>query len=108
MVKLKPDPITVSDLIEYLENHSDFSFEIETLRALIKLGFTCEHGGTYKDPATQIPREYDIRATHQVKERLLHLAVECKNLRPDFPLLISCLPRRPEEAFHELSISVKP
>jgi hypothetical protein len=108
MIKLKPDPIEASDLIEYLGNPSDFSFEIETLRALINLGFTCEHGGTYEDPATQKPREYDIRATRQVEERLLRLAVECKNLRPNFPLLISCLPRRPEEAFHELSISVKP
>ncbi|MBD2059252.1 hypothetical protein H6F88_25200 [Oculatella sp. FACHB-28] len=108
MVKLKPDPIAASDLIEYLDNHSDFSFEIETLRELIKLGFTCKHGGTYEDPATQIPREYDIRATRQIEEKLLRLAVECKNLRPNFPILISCLPRRSEEAFHELSISVKP
>lgn len=108
MVKLKTTPIVAPDLIEYLDEHSDFSFEIETLRALIKLGFTCEHGGTYEDPATQKPREYDIRATCQIEEKLLRLAVECKNIRPNFPLLISCLPRRPEEAFHELSISVKP
>lgn len=108
MAKLKSDPIAPSDLIEYLDNHSDFSFEVETLKELIELGFTCEHGGTYEDPATQKPREYDIRATRRIEERLLRLAIECKNLRPNFPLLISCLPRRPEEAFHELSISVKP
>lgn len=108
MAKLKPDSIKPSDLIEYLDNHSDFSFEIETLKELIKLGFSCEHGGTYEDPATQKPREYDIRATRRIKGRVLRLAVECKNLRPNFPLLISCLPRRSEEAFHELSISVKP
>lgn len=108
MKKLKPDFIRQPDLIEYLDSHSDFSFEIKTLNALINLGFTCDHGGTYEDPATQIPREYDIRATRIIDERFLRLAVECKNLRPNFPLLISCLPRRPEEAFHELSVSVKP
>jgi hypothetical protein len=108
MAKLKSDPIAPSDLIEYLDSHSDFSFEIETLKELIKLGFTCEHGGTYEDPTTQKPREYDIRATRRIEKRLLRLSVECKNLRPNFPLLISCLPRRPEEAFHELSISFRP
>lgn len=108
MGKLRPDPITDSDLIEYLDTRSDFAFEIETLKSLIEFGFSCDHGGTYEDPATQRPREYDIRATRRVEARLLRLAIECKNLRPNFPLLISCLPRRPEEAFHELSISVNP
>lgn len=108
MAKLKSDPITQPDLIEYLDAHSDFSFEIKTLKALIGLGFTCEHAGTYDDPATQKPREYDIRATRQMGKRFLRLAVECKNLRPNHPLLVSCLPRRPEEAFHELSYSVNP
>ena len=108
MVKLKPDPITSIDLIEYLDNYSDFSFEIETLKALIQLGFECEHGGTYEDPATQKPREYDIRAIRKIKSKFLRLAIECKNLRPNFPLLISCLPRRPEEAFYEISISDRP
>lgn len=108
MVKLKSDAIEKADLIEFLDSHSDFSFEINTLKALIEIGFICEHGGIYKDPATQIPREYDIRATRQIGEKFLRLAVECKNLRPNYPLLISCLPRRQEESFHELSISVKP
>ncbi len=108
MPKLKPDPITQSDLIEYHDTRSDFSFEITTLNALIGLDFTCEHAGTYDDPATQKPREYDIRATRRMGPRFLRLAVECKNLRPNYPLLISCLPRRSEEAFHELSYSVNP
>ena len=63
MAKLKSDSMTRADLIEYLNGHSDFSFEIETLNALVELGFTCDHAGTYEDPATQKPREYDIRAT---------------------------------------------
>jgi hypothetical protein len=105
MKKLKSDEIKQIDLIDYLRENSDFSFEVQTLNTLVSLGFTCEHGGTYKDPTTKIPREYDIRATHKMEQRVLHLAVECKNLRPNFPLLISCLPRREEEAFHDISIS---
>lgn len=108
MAKLKSNLITQPDLIEYLDGHSDFSFEIKTLNSLIGLGYTCEHAGTYDDPATQIPRQYDIRATRQMGDRFLRLAVECKNIRPHYPLLISCLPRRSEEAFHELSYSVNP
>jgi hypothetical protein len=105
MPKLKSDEIHQGDLIDYLAESSDFSFEVQTLNSLVSLGFICEHGGTYKDPVTKIPREYDIRATHKMEQRVLHLAVECKNLRSNFPLLISCLPRRHEEAFHNISIS---
>jgi hypothetical protein len=108
MAKLKSDPIKQSDLIDYLKDHSDFSFELEILNALVELGFQCEHGGTYEDPATQKPRQYDIRATRQMEDRFLRFAVECKNLRPNFPLLISCVPRQHEEAFHEVSISGQP
>lgn len=108
MTKLRPDPIARPDLLEYLDGHSDFSFEIKTLNTLIGLGFDCEHAGTYDDPATRKPREYDIRATRRMGNRFLRLAVECKNLRPNYPLLVSCLPRHPEEAFYEVSFSVNP
>jgi hypothetical protein len=109
MAKLKSDPVSQKDLIEFLNDQSDFSFEIQILNMLIGEGFTCEHNGTYDDPATEKPREFDIRATRVFNERLfLRLAVECKNLRPNFPLLISCLPRRDEEAFHEVVCSVNP
>ena len=45
MAKLKSDPIRQSDLIEYLNGHSDFSFEIKTLNALVELGFSCLRRG---------------------------------------------------------------
>lgn len=106
--QLKPDPITEADLIEFLNDQSDFSFEVQTLRVLIERGFRCEHGGTYDDPATDKPREFDIRAARVFGKRFLRLAVECKNLRPTFPLLVSCLPRREDESFHEISYSVNP
>jgi len=108
MAKLKSDPIEKSDLIDFLDNHSDFSFELEVLNALINKGFSCEHGGSYTDRTTGKNREFDIRATQVFGKCFLRLAIECKNLRPNFPLLVSCVPRREDEAFHEILISVDP
>ncbi|MDI3467863.1 MAG: hypothetical protein OJF50_006684 [Nitrospira sp.] len=107
--KLKVESIEKSDLVEFLNDVSDFSFETKVLKALIGMGFGCEHSGSYADPITNEVREFDIRATKIFRDRFfLRLAVECKNLRPNFPILISCLPRRQEESFHETSLSVNP
>jgi hypothetical protein len=89
MAKYKTVPITQADLIEFLNDQSDFSFEIKVLQALIESGFSCEHGGTYNDANINIPRQFDIRATKIFGKYFIRLAVECKNLRENFPLLIS-------------------
>jgi len=108
MPKLKPDPVGQPELTDFLDNHSDFCFEIQVLNTLVGLGFPCEHGGSYEDPVTKKPREFDIRATKDLGKRILRFAVECKNLRENYPLLVSCVPRRHEEAFHEIAFSVHP
>lgn len=108
MAKLTSTPVSQADLNDFLNDHSDFSFEIQVLHALIDRGFSCEHSGTYDDPSTDKPRQFDIRATKVFDKYLLRLAVECKNLRSNFPLLISCLPRRDHESFHEIVYSVNP
>lgn len=108
MAKLKSDAIVQADLLEFLNDYSDFSFEIEILKSLVDNGFECEHGGSYEDPVTKKTREFDIRASKTYGKRFLRLAIECKNLRENFPLLISCIPRREEESFHEICISVNP
>jgi len=63
-------------------------------------GFDCSHSGTYRDPVTEKTRQYDIRAVMNGSEGTLALAVECKNLRMNCPLLLSTVPRTREEAFH--------
>jgi len=108
MAKLKPGSIGPTDLLEFLNDYSDFSFEIEVLKLLADAGFECEHGGSYKDPVTKKTREFDIRATKSFGKQFLRLAVECKNLRENFPLLVSCVPRTADKAFHELCLSVNP
>lgn len=108
MAKLKVDPIGQSDLIEHLNNTSDFAFEVQTLNELITRGFDCDYGGTYDDPVTRKPREFDIRLRKRMGKRFLRCAIECKNLRANFPLLISCLPRKRTESFHQIIYSVNP
>jgi hypothetical protein len=104
MPKLNPAPISEKDLEAYLASESDFAFEMKVLSLLRKLGFTCSHAGTYEDPITQKIRQYDLRAEKVHGNFKLALAVECKNLRPNFPLLISAVPRTVDEAFHEIVV----
>jgi hypothetical protein len=109
MAKISNVPITSADLLEYLQGSSDFGFEIQILQMLTELDFACQHGGTYEDGATSKPRQFDIRAGAQLSDRdFVWLAVECKNLQPHCPLLVSCLPRRGEEAFHDIMQSWNP
>lgn len=102
-------PITDKDMEDYLLTRSDFDLELFVYRTLQEHGCPATHGGTYIDPATQKPRQYDIRATwelHRRHEKLpicrLALAIECKSLSTDAPLLISRVPRPPEDSYHEL------
>ena len=62
MAKLKNEPISKSDILEYLESSSDFAFEVSVLKKLVALGFVCEHSGTYEDPVTGKTRELGIYA----------------------------------------------
>lgn len=102
---LKSDPITERELGEYLNTTSDFAFEIRTQKLLVAQGFKCEHGGSYEDPNSNKTRQFDLRASQTVGQFRIRLAVECKNLRTSFPLLVSCVPRRDEESFHEVILS---
>jgi len=107
VAKLKDGAICKEDLVEYLQESSDFAFEITVLRELISLGFSCEHAGTYEDPITKKTREFDIRARKllidepELKLRIC-LSVECKNLKNNFPLLVHCVPREERECALDL------
>ena len=126
MAKLKPDQILVVDLLEYLNSYSDFSFELAVLKMLRTNGIECEHGGLYEDPVTSKSREFDIRATKTIQQSpsgrmaieckitetiqryRVRMAIECKNIRDNFPILISCIPRHEQESYHQIAIVSKP
>lgn len=108
MSKLSSNPVTQSDIKKFLSHYSDFSFELRVLKKFMDMGFKCSHGGTYEDPVTRKSREYDIRALLQTEFLRVHLSIECKNLRDNFPLVVHCLERKGNESYNELIHSFEP
>lgn len=91
--------------MEFLKGHDDFRLEIACLEALKSHGFAVGHGGTYEDPITKKSRQFDLRASITHGFFKVRLAVECKSLSDFFPLVVSRLPRLPDESFHEIIYS---
>lgn len=108
MAKLKPDAISKTDLLEYLGSHSDFSFELAVLKMLREHEIDCEHGGHYEDPVTNKSREFDIRATKTLNQQTVRMPIECKNIKENFPILISCVPRQVDEQYHQIASLSEP
>ena len=102
MAKIQPDSITAHDLETFVNEQSDFTFEMQVLAQAWQLGFRCSHAGTYRDPVTDKVRQFDIRAIREENPKRLVLTIECKNIRENYPLLISAVPRTASEAFHDL------
>jgi hypothetical protein len=102
MAKLKSKPIDEKDLTAYLGSYSDFSFELAVLRLLRTGGLECQHGGLYVDQVTGKTRQFDIRAIAAHDLYHVRLAVECKNIRENFPILLSSVPREEKESYHEI------
>lgn len=101
MAKLLSDAITADDLGKYLET-SDFQLELDVFNSLASRTIRPSLGGTYSDPVTGKDRQYDIRAEINHGICTLKLAIECKNLKENFPLLISRVPRLLSESYHEV------
>lgn len=98
--QLATKTITQEDLEDYLASEDDFAFELDVLKICQKHSPHVAHGGTYQDPISGQNRQFDIRIWITDQDRTLALAVECKNLKTYFPLLVSQVPRLEEEAFH--------
>lgn len=101
---MNEDNISPDDIREYLDSQSDFSLEMKSFKYLIDLGYEAEHGGTYYDPVTGTPRQFDIRCTARKNNdnKAIKIAVECKALSKSFPLVIQRIPRTEKESFHEV------
>lgn len=102
MAKLRDTPITQIDISDYISSHSDFSFELHVLRLLRSNMISCEHGGHYTDPVTKKSREFDVRARTSIDNVTARFAVECKNIRANFPIVVYRLPRAEEDSFNEV------
>lgn len=100
--------VTTASLKIAVQNEDDFGHEMR-VRKILESAHWAEvsHGWTYLDPQEQKPRQFDLRLKvhHKAWERCIQLAVECKNLSPDAPLVISGTSRSVEESFHEYILS---
>ena len=92
-------PITADELDLHFGNQDDFALELHVYARALSHGFKASHGGTYEDPLTAKPRQYDVRIWVHREVWTVCLAVECKSLRPSVPLVISRVPRTESENF---------
>ena len=108
-MKNPPKPIDVSDLLEYLTFESSFAFEMKVRELFASRKLRYKHAGTYEDPHTRIPRQFDLRvdlnrASSRVSTRII-LAIECKSLSEYAPMLVYRSPRSAYEAGHQILAS---
>jgi hypothetical protein len=106
--------ITAEDIKKVVLADDDFGFELRVGNVLNNVAHPSvqfipvqimrpHHGGTYEDPATAKTRQFDYRSQifrgHD-KTQHIHLAVECKNLNPELPLVVCGRARTRDEAYH--------
>jgi hypothetical protein len=99
-------PITCSDLLEFLKVDSSFAFEMKVRELFESRRLRYHHGGTYDDPHTGLPRQYDFRvdlncSMLKVRTRVF-LAIECKALSEFAPMLVYRSARSAFEAGHQV------
>jgi hypothetical protein len=85
-------PISTEDLLNYLDTESSFGFEMRVRELFATRGLRYEHGGTYDDPHTGLPRQFDLQVDLNsrlgvIQIRVL-LAIECKSLSEFAPMLV--------------------
>ncbi|MCB1099885.1 MAG: hypothetical protein KDN22_30235 [Verrucomicrobiae bacterium] len=100
--------IDKDDIASWLDSQSDFALEMKVFSLTTSLGFEAEHGGTYSDPVTDRPRQFDIRSVGRNENRSIKLAIECKSLSTEFPLVIQRVPRTEKESFHDVMYAYEP
>lgn len=94
------DIITKEHLEEFIATQDDFALELYVYDLARRAGFNPTHAGSYVDPSTGKARQFDVQASRACGENFhIHFAIECKALRPSFPLLVSQIPRIRAESF---------
>ncbi|TNV71285.1 hypothetical protein FGO68_gene7728 [Halteria grandinella] len=101
--------MTISaDLIRQLAlAGDDFGFEMRMGKILQTItGAQVEHGGTYKPLGINMaPRQFDYRVKVVSDNRVLRLAVECKNFYAGSPVVVCGSRRTREESYLDLIVS---
>jgi hypothetical protein len=108
----KPPPqptalISGEVLRRYLDTQDDFALELEVYRHALGFQFKASHAGLYDDAMTNKRRQFDVRASYELPNRVhsIYLTIECKSLDPTYPLLVQRVPRPGNESFHQIMLS---
>lgn len=102
------EEITAAHIDEYLTSRDDFDLELTAYRLLVERGWDARLGGIYSDPIQRKHRQFDVRAHAVIWPSVnceLSLAVECKNLTPEYPLVISRVPCPTDESPHSVIVT---
>jgi hypothetical protein len=94
--------VSPADIRDVVAREDDFGHEMRVGAVLKRKGARVLHGGTYTDPITKKPRQFDFRGKITFEDKCLLLTVECKNLNANQPLVVCGAARRDHEAFHDL------
>ncbi len=102
-------PITPETMAKALRESDDFGHEMRVRTLLENHRGAVTHGGSYHDPYFGRPRQFDFR--FELRHALVHsgrvltMAIECKNLSSEAPLVVTGIPRSEEESFHHVVAS---
>ena len=95
-------PFSAEEIDAFLSSgrEADFLLELEVLNVLAEFNYNLSFCGRYEDPISQKTREFDIRARQLSRNsnKMLALAVECKNIPVKSPILALCSSRTSDEA----------
>jgi hypothetical protein len=100
---LKPVAITPAEIRNVVTREDDFGHEMRVGNVIrSSVDAQVRHAGTYTDPVTQKPRQFDYRCAITKGCARLCLAIECKNLSLSNPMVMCGTMRHESEAFHDL------
>lgn len=104
-MKTKPvmNSVQSSDIRKIVASKDDFGHEVRVGAAIRNVpAINWQHGGTYTDPISGKPRQFDYRCCLRKERASLSLAVECKSLSRSVALAVCGMKRPDNEAFHDL------
>jgi hypothetical protein len=97
-----------AEIIATLAKDDDFGFEMRVgrvLRGAKDKNTVVRHGETYLDYRTGVERHFDFQCTIWKRNARLQLAVECKNIYRDSPIVVCGHRRIESESLHDLVFS---
>jgi hypothetical protein len=104
-----PQPPTADAITRFVDSSDDLALELAIYRAFRDSGWGAIYGHFYWDPILEKPRQFDVQgwkdlqknpSTPKLPTTGIRIAAECKNVDPNFPVIVSRVPRAESESYH--------